>query len=1101
MINQTVLNRKQVAAGMGLLWFIICVVSVSFGQLPTATILGIIKDSSGAVVPDSSVTARSVETGQTRTTVSAADGSYRVSALPVGTYEVQVEHPGFSSAIRSGLTLTVSQEAVVNFTLEVGGVEQTISVTAEAPLVNTTSGTLGGLVDEQRMADLPLNGRNFIDLTMLQTGVNQHTRLSTSAASTVGVWFSSNGAPLRSNNYLLDGALMQSLVGATPGSASGTTLGVEGIREYRVVTNSFSAEYGMTMGSQMVIVSKNGTNTFHGSAFEYLRNDKLDARNFFDYKTVATQDQRLPSFKKNNFGASFGGPIRQDQDFFFLVFEGVRERLGQTKILNVIPTACKAAASATITNTQCTQLGATTPSVTIAPHVAPLLSLFPDPNLPNNQFTYPVTQPTDENYGQSRVDHTFSSEDSLFGRYTIDNTEQVRPSQFPQFKEFRLSRSQYATLSENHIFSATLLNTARFSYSRTKTWTDPSSGISGSQFSFVPGQEIGSISITGYDGPGPTSPIHYKQNIFTWSDDLFYSLQTHSLKFGTLINRYQQWMDINTNIAGSISFPSLASFLNGGATPPGVTPAIPALNSYAALTPGSILDRTFHYSTFGFYVQDDWRMRPSLTFNLGLRYEFNSQPQEVHGHGAALRDVLHDADTTLGPPFVNSSLKNFSPRFGFAWDVRGDGMTAVRGGFGLLYDIGNLGAALIVGTTATPPFSSSSNVQRPNSFTIPLTFSLANAGRALRTVDYNLQQPHILQYNLTVERQLPFSTAITLAYGGSRGLNLIQSREGNPTVPAGIPNGKVCVAQTPPAPFSMTEPRCWTNSDPRTNPNWGTMEFKTAAGNSWYNSLQVGITKRLTHGIQFQSSYTWSKLIDETQGQLGAEGGGSAVDSVHRSLDRGPAEFDVGQSWRFNAIYRLPALISSGGIQGGLLNGWWLSGIITAQTGYAFSPTLGSDRSFKKADVQTTRPDWASGATTEGVTEGVSRGCIVGSRGVAAGTPLGTPNLYFDPCAFAIQPAGFNGMVGRNVLRGPGLANLDFSIAKDTSIPKLGESGKLEFRAEIFNILNRANFSLPSTNVFSAAADVEAPLATAGKITSTGSRTARQIQFALKVIF
>ena len=291
-----------------LLWAGVCT-SFAFAQLPTATVLGAVKDSSGAVVPGAALTARNVETGQTRTATSAGDGSYRFAALPVGNYEVRVEQSGFQAAVRSGLTLTVGQEAVVNFTLEVGAVTQTIAVTGEAPLVNTTSGSLGGLVDERKVADLPLNGRNFIDLTMLQPGIQESKELR-SHSNRYGGWYSSNGAPLRSNNYLMDGAPMVGIYGGSPSTQSGNTLGLEGIREWRVITNSFSAEYGMSMGSQMVVVTKSGTNNFHGSLFEYLRNSVLDARNFFDYKVPGVNESRLPPFKRNNFGGSIGGPIR-----------------------------------------------------------------------------------------------------------------------------------------------------------------------------------------------------------------------------------------------------------------------------------------------------------------------------------------------------------------------------------------------------------------------------------------------------------------------------------------------------------------------------------------------------------------------------------------------------------------------------------------------------------------------------------------------------------------------------------------------------------------------------------------------------------------------
>src|SRR5213594_2145626 len=338
----------------------------AMSQLPTCTILGAVKDSSGAVIPGVSITAKNVETGLTRTGVSAEDGSYRLSALPVGGYEVRVELPGFRTEVRSGLTLTVTQEAVVNFTLQAGAVDQTVVVTEDAPIVNTTSGSLGGLVDERKVAELPLNGRNFIDLTLLQPGITQQRNLGV-AASTVGTWFSSNGAPLRSNNYLLDGALMANLTNGTSAAQDGSTLGIEGVREYRVITNSFSAEYGMTMGSQVMVVTKSGTNTLHGSLFEYFRNSALDARNFFDYKTPAS-DRRLPAFSRNQFGGSVGGPIKKDKTFFFGVYEGLRQRLGVTTVSSVMRAACHVT-----TNNPCIGGG------TVAPAVRPLLDLFPVP--------------------------------------------------------------------------------------------------------------------------------------------------------------------------------------------------------------------------------------------------------------------------------------------------------------------------------------------------------------------------------------------------------------------------------------------------------------------------------------------------------------------------------------------------------------------------------------------------------------------------------------------------------------------------------------------------------------------------------------------------
>jgi len=1039
---------------------------VAVAQLPTASILGTVKDSSGAVVPNATLTVRNTATGQSRTATADPNGAYRLSALPVGTYEVRVEHPGFQTAVRPDVTLTVAQEAVLNFTLEVGAIEQTISVTGELPLVNTTSGSLGSLVSEERVADLPLNGRNYIDLTLLQPGIQQNKNINAQAGMT-GVWFSSNGAPMRSNNFLLDGAIMQTLMGSSTASVSNTTLGIEGIREWRVITNSFSAEYGMTMGSQTLMVSKNGTNSFHGSLYEYLRNSALDARNFFDRKTVATP-RRLPAFARNQFGASVGGPIRKDKTFFLGVYEGLRERLGTTQLPTTIPASAR---------------------VNVDAVIQPILALFPPPNVPGtNQYTFSFSQPTREDFGQMRVDHTYSDKDTVFARYTIDDTGQTKPIQFPQFKVIAASRNQYATASESHIFSGSLLNTFRVSLSRTVQLYESPSGISGPQYSFITGQEIGNISIGGVTPFGPDSPSPFagKQNIFTYSDDLFLTRGRHSLKFGTLINHYQQYMLVSSFRRGLANFASVSDFLAGNAS------------SIIAATPGApdrtfpIMDRTYHYNTLGFYVQDDLRATPQLTVNVGLRYEFATQINETKGHGAALRDMLHDADTTLGIPFKNPSRRNFSPRLGFAWDVKGDGKTAVRGGFGLLYDVGSFGSGLISATTGTPPFSGRSTLAAVK-FVIP--FSFPPAARSPRLVDYNLQQPHILQYNLTVERQLPYDMAVTAAYAGSRGLNLMKVTEGNPTVPGGVGVGGVCVAKTA-APGGATGPDCWLGNELRTNPLWASIDLRTASSNSWYNSLQLNLLKRLSRGLQFQSSYTFGKIIDETQGQLGVNAEDNSnytypTDPAHRNVDRGVASFDVTHNWRLNTIYRLPQFSGAAGWQKGLLNGWWASGILSLQSGYPFSPVLQTNQSNSKVGVaQGDRPNILPGRNNDNII-------------------LGGPDRYFDPNAFAIQPAGFLGNAGRNILRGPGFATLDFSVTKDTPLRYLGEAGKVEFRTEFFNILNRANFTTPGVGqsggnnaavVFVGRAAGEQPLATAGKLNGiTG--TSRQIQFALKILF
>jgi outer membrane receptor protein involved in Fe transport len=1075
--------------------------SSAMAQLPTATILGVVKDSSGAVVPDTTVTSRNLETGQTRTATSAADGSYRFSALAVGAYEVRAEHPGFQTEVRSGLTLTVSAEAVVNFTLQVGAVTETVAVTAEAPLVNTTSGSLGELVGEQKVADLPLNGRNYIDLSLLQAGVNQHKNIGGLPIPN-GTWFSASGAPMRSNNYMLDGAILVNSQGASPAGATGDTLGVEGTREIRVLTNSYSAEYGMNMGGQMVMVSKGGSNSFHGDVFEYLRNSALDARNFFDYPSAATgAGFRLPPFKRNQFGGSAGGPIKKDKTFVYGVYEGLRARTGLSELDTVMAAGCHGPAGATITNTACPDLGSTA-SVKVSPVTAGVLAAIPTPNLGPTRFTFPFTQPTRDDFGQIRVDHTFSSNDSIFARYTIDDTIQNYPipaSPYPQTFLIVNSRSQYGTLAENHIFSPALLSTARFSYSRTSPILNQSTTLTGPQYTFSPFdplQVVPSVVVGGITTFGSTGAPNWRpQNLFSWSDDLFYTRGKHSLKFGTLINRFQQFEFNLSGTFGTVTFANVAGFLAG-------TPTV-----FTASNPGATAARSYRNSTLGFYAQDDYRVTPRLTLNLGLRYEFTTQLHEIFGIQSSMRDVQHDPAPTVGIPFVNPSLHNLNPRVGFAWDVTGDGKTAIRGGFGVYSDLIWWGYGIAGGLSNTRPFSSSSTITNPSPFNIPYTFPASATANTDSSFDYHMKQPHLLSYNLSVARQLPAGIALTIAYVGSRGVHLVSQVDGNPTVPNGTPVNGLCAA-TPAGqlanPFGGNF--CWVAGAPYTNPNIKSVTLYSNQAYSFYNSLQVGLTKQLTKGLQFQGAYTWSHAMDTTPGTSTSDSTGyaGAVFPTLIALEYANSDFDTTQNLRFNAIYRLPGPSSGNAFLKGLLTGWQTSGILSLQTGYPFTPALTSNRSLSlnnSSAANIERPNLNAGRNAANIVSGTTAGCL----GVTAGQKLGTPNLYFDPCAFSLQAPGFLGTTGRNLLRGPGLADLDFSLVKDTAIKHLGETGKLEFRAEVFNILNHANFLLPQgRSVFAGSGTSLAPqqaLSNAGVITSTGTQTSRQIQLALKLIF
>jgi hypothetical protein len=1147
--------------GLGFLticWIVLAVPAAA--QQNTGTILGVVKDSSGAVVPGAGVTILNEETNLTRTVITSENGSFRAPALPVGRYTVRVELAGFRTQAQRGLILEVTQELVVNPTLEVGAVPQEVDVVSEAPLVNTTSSALGTVVNEKSMSDLPLNGRNYVDLTMLQPGVSPQTLATTGGTATAsGTWFSANGAPVRSNNFMLDGAPMVNGGGASTSSEAGTTLGVDGIREYKVVTSAFSAEYGMVMGSQTVMVSKNGTNLWHGDVFEYMRNSALDARNFFDYRTTSG-GRRLPQFQRNNFGGSFGGPIKRDKTFFYGVYEGLRQNLGVTILDNVLPAACHQLVNPGTENTTLANPTGCAPTLTnstVVPRVMqPFIDLWPMPNLPGNQFTFPSSSTQRQDYGQIRVDQNFSSADTVFARYTIDDdelnnaTNNIRAlasgAAFPGIRTLGASRSQSATLSEGHVFSPALLNTARLSFSRTNFGLSGAADakLSDPRYALVSGQPIGSISISGgiTGFQTVTIPQAQIQTVYTFSDDLYYTKNRHALKLGMLFNRYQ-FFTLGTAklVSGTVTFNDVGSFMQG------------TYDNYIAGTPSTWQRRFWSYKTWGFYAQDDVRATSRLTLNLGFRYEFQTVPRERYGIESRFLNFTDPTQTwTYGPVMRNPTLKNFSPRVGFAWDVRGNGKTAIRSGFGLYQDLANFGSALLQIPLGMTPFSRqnvvSSNPQRlvlpvPLKFPdTPLTslcaqdLPPADCPNRLQTMAYDLDQPRSVQYNLTIEQQMPLGAGLAVSYVGFRGIHLWQVREGNPIPPTDIVNGSpawlpyLCggVASAVPCPSPVA-----TVPNPayhRLNPGYASVILVKTSADSWYNSLQVVLKKRLSRGLEFQSTYTWSKSLDTTQGQLyfadctdQAELEGTSP--LSSRIDKGPSCFDLRHNWHLNLLYHIPN-INSDRLAAKFLRGWWVGNIVTARTGFPFTPLVSVARSNNAV---------FAGQGTSGIVDRPNVGTDTTSAtfrcsGTASAFPgappcsngsvtyqfipydqdkviTGDPNGWFNPLMFRLAPTGFLGNGSRGMLRGPGLSTWDLSLNKDTALPFLGENTKLQFRAEIFNLLNHANFSIPASigRVFvgtltDPAGASEAPIPNVGRITTTAT-SSRQIQIALKVIF
>lgn len=1102
---------------------------------PTGTISGVVRDPSGSLLVGARVTVINTDANIPRTQVTGPDGAYRFPALPVGHYTIKAEMAGFKTRSQTNLALDVAQEAVVNFAMEIGSVQEQVAVEADVATVDTTTSSLGHLVDSRQVADLPLNGRNFVDLTLLQTGVTQFQNNNFGTNALFGEFFSSNGAPLRSNMYTLDGAIMGNIQAASASSISGLSLGLDGISEYRVMTNSFGAEYGLVMGSQTTIVTKSGTNQFHGDGFEYLRNSVLDARNYFDdlYSlppTVPGGGRRVAPFKRNQFGGAVGGPIKKDKTFFFATYEGFREVLDNPPNIGITPTIPAACHTPivngveTVTNACDSKL---MPGQTenVAPAIQPILALWPLPNIqPGDQFTYLSTERTNENYLQGRIDHNISDRDTMFGRYTFDNTNETYPKLFPIYDSGLVERQQYLTLSENHIFTTALLNTARISFSRsrvldsTPSTSNPfASAVTGPQYSCITGKLICPFNISSIANfsDASVSAINNTQDVFSIGDDIFWTKGKHALKFGTLINHYDQYANLGVGQKGTVSFSTLNSFLLG------------KYRSYTTYAPGANSLKDMLFDTIGFYIHDEYRVLPRLTLNLGLRYEFSTQPTEKNGRQSYFANPPYSDTVSIGPIVNDPTYTDFSPRVGFAWDVFGDGKTSLRGGGAILYDTANIGAVFGLAGLALPPYVTSFVVTPssggPPTLTLPFPIPASTGslqGTAPTAIDRNYKAPRLIDYNLSIERQLPARMILSVAYAGSRGLHLWQPvSEVNPRCPTqfdSVPQG--CAGITTVVPGSLP---VWGNANaPRLNPFYSNFSLFKTQGVSWYNSLQVNVTKNLSRALQFQASYTYSKLLDDTEGIANSDTSGATTSQVEDPfnpiLDYGPANFDVKHNLHFNTLYHLPGL-SDRGLLSKFTNGWWTGSIISVQSGMPFSPLLSSDR--EQAGLTGTnggleRPSYVTSANIAQVTAQAQAAglttCPANSSGCIPYIPqvfnpstviTGSVQQWFNPNMFTLQPVGTIGNVGRNILREPGLFTWDFSLNKDTAFPLLGEAGKVQFRAEVFNILNHPNFGPAQNGGFLAGSVgdvVEQPSFTGLISTNT---PARQIQFSLRIVF
>lgn len=1006
-----------------------------------ATISGIVLDQSAAVLPGVTVTARSHETGLVRSTVTGPEGRFVIAQLPPGVYEIRAELEGFKPHVRPQVQLAVAQSLVLNITLQVGDLTVVDVVQAEIPAVNTSTPELSYLVTAEQIEHIPLNGRNYTDLALLQPAVNAFPHRDGGSVVAHGLGMSINGQDPRSNTYLLDGTLMNDFTNGPAGSAAGTALGLDTIREFRVQSNAYSAEFGRNSGGQINVVTKSGTNNFSGSLFEFHRNDAMDARNFFDIGDK-------PDFHRNQFGGTLGGPISTDRAFFFLGYEALIERLGKT-ISTVVPDD----------NARMGILP--TGPVEIHPAVLPYLREFPRANGPSlgqglAEYTFPFNQKLDQHFIQGRVDYNASATNRAFARYTLDDTNQFLPTDYPQFPREFFSRNQFFTGEYQQVLSNRTLNTTRLGFSRTRIGQNVQSNTAEPLPVFVPGRDFaGSIDIGGMKRFGPQSSANLRlvQNVFSLSNDLVHTRGRHTIKTGGLVERYQDNMVNPTFSLGIYRFANLATFLRA-------TPV-----NFIGLTPDAQFDRYWRFTLFGFYVQDDFQVTPRLTLNGGLRYEFHTMPSDIYGRDSALPD-LSASEPTTGQLYKNSSYKNVSPRVGFAWDVLGDGRTAVRGGYGLYFNT-NSHQNLIV-TVTNPPATPRPVIINPT-FPDP-PFDRAGA-ISIRPIQWDLQVPRVHVFNVNVQREIWAGTSITLGYAGSRGRHLLRSADVNTAQPTTLPDGTIFI----PA------------GTPRPNPAFSTIELKSSDGQSWYNAFIFDVRKRFDAGFSVQSSYTLSKSEDTTQASTffsdATNGTTTAFPEYIPDYNKGPSDFDTRHAWVVNFTVDLPGTDALGG----LFRGWQASGIWNMRSGQPLTVFVQANRSRSLwtpslgPGIGSDRPSYAPGYGPHNAV-------------------LGRVDQWFDPKAFVLQPAGTFGNTGRGDFVGPNLRTLDVALSKRASFTRFGGNGQLEFRIEAFNVLNRANFGPPSLIAFAGTSDNEEPLSTFGRITTTVT-SSRQIQLGIKAYF
>ncbi len=1041
------------------------------------------------------MTVKDLETGAVRSAVTNESGDFRIASLPVGPYQVRAEKSGFKAQVRNGVDLTVGANAVVNLRLEIGDLTQEVTVNEQVPIVNTTPASTSGLVGEREIKDLPLNGRSFDNLMTLNPGVINYALKSANTSTSNGNTFSVDGRRPADNLVLLNGIEYtgSSQLAITPGGVSGYLLGIDAVREFNVLTDTYGAEFGKRSGAQVTVVTQSGTNALHGALFEFLRNSALDARSFF------AQTPFTPPFRQNQFGGALGGPLRRNRLFVFGNYEGFRQAETLSSV-SVVPDA-KTRQGLLPTNTP----GVYAPVTNLNPAMLPYFAFWPQANgaelLSNGAASgtaFAYTNPRQsirEDFGNLRLDDTLSAADWLSASYTIDDGNSLIPLADPLFASYSALRMQVATLQETHVFSPSVLNTIRAGYSRAGFNLDSALEAQfPASLDFVanagPGGIVvnGGVTTTGLSGitsagPNNAAGVWNRRNLYTFSDDVQVTRGAHQITAGLWLQRVQDNEDSASRQLGQATFTGLTTFLQGTVSSFQVVPTANELG---------------WRSLFGaWYAQDSIRLSPRLTLRIGVRDEFTSGWNEAFGRAANyIQDangVLETAPRVAGSVFTdNRATHLFSGRVGLAWDPFGDGKTSVRAGFGTYYSLiddlsfllnslppyngaltasGSLFSITPVVPGATPPPSCGPGVPTPCSTYAP------------QGVQADAHTPTVQEWRLSVERQLTPSSAIRVSYVGSFGYHGLLSIDPNTVLPqvcqsasgcqaGGVASSGAAVAAS--AQSHVSQGTYYIPPATRPNPYLGAGFFWFTEGNSSYNALQADFVHRLGRGLELRGNYTWAKNLDMNSGLTGAQAQNQAqmiLDRTNVGRDWGPSALNPASQASISGRYEFP--IGRGARPNKLLSGWQLNAITTLLSGFPMTPLAGSNRS---GDGDTRNPDRPNFNPS-------FSGPIV----------LGTPQQWFNPNAFVQPLPGTYGSVGRGILTGPSLADLDLSLLKNTAV---SERATLQFRAEFFNVLNRANFGTPNATVFS----TTGVNASAGLITTLAT-TPRQIQFGLKLIF